>query len=50
MKNTQRHPTKMQKLSSLAKKVDRQLMELLVSELKNFRNNANTGTIPMKIA
>jgi len=50
MKSTQENSTKMQKLSSLAKKVDKQLMELLVSELKNFRNSADVGAIPMKIA
>ncbi|MEH6305182.1 hypothetical protein RYH73_05980 [Olivibacter sp. CPCC 100613] len=46
MKNT----AKIQKLSDLAKKIDKQLMDLLVKELENFRSNNGSGSANIRIA
>ena len=41
---------KFNKLSKLAQKIDKQLMDLLVSELENFKLNSNAPSSKIKIA
>ncbi|MCL4641658.1 MULTISPECIES: hypothetical protein [Olivibacter] len=50
MKTSMKSTAKVQKLSDLAKKIDRQLMDLLVKELENFRSNSGSGSANVRIA
>ena len=50
MKTRKTNRPKMQKLSDIARKIDQQLMDLLVSELKNFRQTATAQASHIKIA
>lgn len=43
MKNTKKNTTKIHKLTDIAKKIDKQLMDLLKGELENLRNMSKTG-------
>lgn len=45
MRNIKENNTKIHKLTDLAKKIDRQLMDLLKNELQNFRQ-MNKGESP----
>ncbi|GAA4785133.1 hypothetical protein GCM10023231_11180 [Olivibacter ginsenosidimutans] len=49
MKKMKKNGATVQKLSATAKRIDKQLMDLLVSELENFRSSARAAN-PMKIA
>jgi len=50
MKTRKTNRPKMQKLSDMARKIDQQLMDLLVSELENLRQTASTQAGRIKIA
>ncbi|WP_166670689.1 hypothetical protein [Olivibacter sp. XZL3] len=50
MKTSMKSTAKVQKLSDLAKKIDKQLMDLLVKELEHFRGNSGSGATNVKIA
>lgn len=49
-RNKKETGVKFEKLSKLARKIDKQLMELLVNELENFKLNASTQSSTIKIA
>ncbi|QNL51569.1 hypothetical protein H8S90_08355 [Olivibacter sp. SDN3] len=50
MKSIKKSTMKVNGLSKLARKVDKQLMDLLVGELKNIRAQQNLKSGQMKIA
>lgn len=50
MNKLKQNTLKAHKLSATAKQIDKQLMDLLVSELENLRNGAKSTANTIKIA